>query len=214
MRRTGRFVCLTVASVAGLLACNGGVGSVSDLGGGWDDDHGLRSQRERPPGTTETPLDTSESPPRRGREPSPSNGGGALVCSGIYECLLTGESRTCVSTNDGPTNCTSNGKVTLRIRIALSEKNGVCFIGEAALLPDGTLKGGDDDETGRWALRGNQIYISADQVEGYCYPSSGPVGLVGSDGNVVEGSGSSSSSSSSSSGDISIDPGTGQDGGS
>lgn len=241
MRRTSKPAAVaSIVFVSGLLfACTGGGGALPDsLIGSWENDKGLRNARELPIGEQEKPLDTREDPPSRASD-SPSNfagiggtgGGGTLACSGIVECVLTGVSETCITSN-GQTDCKQGGKITFRLRIELKEKNGLCTIGNATLEPDGTFRGDDEDEVGKWSVRGNQLYLSGDNFEGYCFPSSGPVGLIGDDGKVISGSGSSSSSSSSStsssgsppsssgagttssSGDISIDPGPQGDGGS
>lgn len=223
MKRTSRLAIGTgVTAIVGLVSCNGGVGGIDPTNGGWDDDKGTLSQRERPFGAQDSPQ-SSEQPPDRvpDRNDNPpvtggGSGGGTFVCSGIYECVLTGRARTCVTGSDGEQNCSPSQVVTIRVRLPLEEKGGVCFIGEAVLEPNGVILDEDQKAAGTWTRQGNGIYIQAGESSGSCFPSSGPVGIVGSDGSSREGSGASSSStsssSSSSSGDISIDPGTGQDG--
>lgn len=226
MRRTTKLGIVTsVVSIAGVVACNGGTGAVSISNDGWDSDRGNLSERERPVGGTVDPATNSAQPSDQlpdSKDNAPvtggGTGGGVFVCAGIYECLLSGRSETCTTTRDGERNCTPGQVVNIRVRIELKESNGVCFIGEARLEPNGTLRGDDADEVGTWTRQGNGIFINAGETSGLCVPSSGPVGLVGDDGKVVSGTGSSSSSSSTSStssssgnDDISIDPGTGQD---
>lgn len=232
MRRTTKLGIVTaVLSVAGLISCNGGGGAFSISTDGWDSDHGNISQRERPVGGTADPATnsaqpTDQLPDKKDNAPvtGGGSGGGTFVCAGIYECLLTGRAQSCTTTSDGEQNCTQGQLVSIRVRIALKEEGGACFIGKARLEPNGTLRGDDADEVGTWTRQGTGIYISAGETTGLCVPSSGPEGLVGDDGKTVSGTGSSSSSSSSSTsstsstssssgnGNISIDPGTGQNG--
>jgi hypothetical protein len=231
MRATTKLAIVTaVTAVIGVVSCDGGTGALAYSADGWDSDHGNLSQRERPLGAQDPPSnseqptdrlpDTKDDPPVTGG----GTGGGTFVCAGIFECVLTGSTRTCTTTNDGESNCTQGQTLTFRVRIALNEVNGQCMAGEAVLEPNGTFRGEDDDDVGTWTRQGNGFFIQVGESSGLCVPSSGPVGLVGADGQTVSGSGSSSTSSSSTSssstssssssgqGDISIDPGTGQDG--
>jgi hypothetical protein len=232
MRRTKNLVIATaVTAVIGVVSCDGGAGGVDPSIGSWDYDRGELSQRERPVGGTADPPTNSEQPiddlPSKNDNPpvtGGTTGGQAFVCSGIFECLLSGRTQTCITTN-GERNCTPGQIVTIRVRIELQEVGGVCFVGDAVLEPNGTFRGDDDDEVGTWTRQGNGFYIQAGESAGLCVPSSGPVGLVDVDGQTASGTGSStsssggsddqagsSSSSSSGQGNISIDPGTGQDG--
>jgi hypothetical protein len=230
MRRTTKLAILGAATaLVGAVSCNGGPGGLIDPGNeGWDYDHGNLSQRERAPDLDDNATNSQlpvDGLPANTKDTPPTNGGGTgattFTCSGIYECVLTGRVTNCVSSSGGPETCSQGQTVTVRVKIELQEKNGTCFIGEAVLEPNGTLRGDDADEVGTWTRQGNGIYITAGESTGFCYPSSGPVGVVDINGQTPSGSsgsgsgggaGSSTGSSSDGNGDISIDPGTGEEG--
>ena len=201
MRRTSRLTIVPgVLALVGLVACDGGGGVLPSMPGQWDYDRGSLSERERPlagqdsPKNAELPPDLVPDRDDDAKVTGGGTGGITFLCQGIYECSITGRLRTCTSSSDGVSNCVEGQIVTVRGRIELEEKNGVCYADEAILEPNGTFRGEDSDQVGTWTRQGTGFFIRVGEAFGTCYPSTGPVGIIGFDGQSTSGTGSSSSS--------------------
>ncbi len=176
MRRTSIFLALAASSIAGAVACTGGVGALPAFTDGWEEDTGERNRREVPTNGTEPAPSTQEGAASQ-LDPSPGSGGGAgaggLVCSGVYACTVVSKGQT------------------VTVNIQLVEKDGQCTANDAILMPDGTIKSTKDGggTEGTWSGGGNTIVVTTEDGSVTCVRTNGSGGGTSTGG--TNGSGGS-----------------------
>jgi hypothetical protein len=148
-------VVILVSGVGLIAACVGGPGDTPGFEGGYENRRGSfeapprgpeapRYDRERPPTVTERP-------PLAGVEPAPGPGGsgGAIDCSGTYDCTIRGGGQS--GTDD----------------VQLRERDGVCTVdGAVVLAPNGEVRTTNGRVVGSWSGSGTSFTFSIATEEG------------------------------------------------